>query len=100
MRARKIFEGLIGGFRVSLEEISAESTNAGPHHYGVSKTAWRAGAQILNKLSVDDALAVLDARAERSIERGDIEAARRWRDVMAVVHAIAADDAPSEYGPN
>lgn len=86
--------------RISLEEISGEGRYAAPHDYRVSRTAWRVGARMLDKMDVDSALAILDDRAERCIAKRDIGSARRWRDVMAVIHAIAAEQVQSGQGPH
>lgn len=92
MRTKKIFEGLIGGSLVSMDEISVPGKPSIPHDYGVSRTAWRCGMRMLDKAEVDDALFILDERAERCIARRDLASARRWRAVMAAIHAMADDE--------
>jgi len=44
------------------------------------------------------ALELLDARANRAVDRGDIPSAVRWRDVMAAIHAVIKDE-PEEGEP-
>lgn len=94
MKSRKILESRIGDMRVTLEEISVEVAHAMPHDYGLSRSAWRYGARMLDTRSIDEALSILDARAERCIERRDFDSAKRWRAVMAAVHAIGEAGSP------
>lgn len=63
----------------------------GPHVYPMPPRTWRRASRIINRYGVDVALELLDTRADRAVERGDIPSAVRWRDVMAAIHAIIND---------
>jgi hypothetical protein len=57
-------------------------------------STWRRAARLIDRFGADEALALLDQRAERCIERADLPSAIRWRNVMAAIHAIILDDWP------
>jgi hypothetical protein len=64
----------------------------GPHVYPMPPRMWRRASRIMDRYGSDEALALLDTRAMRALERGDLGAAVRWRDVMAAIHAVINDD--------
>lgn len=52
-------------------------------------SVWRRASGIVGRLGVEEGLAALDARADRALERGHVELACRWRDLMAAIHAMS-----------
>jgi hypothetical protein len=63
-----------------------------PHDYPFPGRTWRRGSRMIDRFGVDGALERLDERAERAAVRDDFLTAERWRDIMAVIHAIANED--------
>ncbi len=74
-----------------LIEMLASTAPKGPHVYPMPPRTWRRASRIIDRYGADTALEVLDARAEKAVERGDIPSAVRWRDVMAAIHAVIND---------
>lgn len=64
----------------------------GPPSYNLPPQAWRRGAQLIGRFGVEGALELLDARAEKLLQEGNIPAAIRWRNVMAAIHAVQEDE--------
>jgi len=46
----------------------------------------------MNHFGIEHALDLIDERAERATERGDLKTARRWRDLITAIHAIERDE--------
>src|SRR5579863_4091228 len=88
MKSNKTLDETMGRFRVLLEVIES---NPGVHDYGLPRTAWKRAVQFMNYYGPDEALDVIDQRAERATGRGDYETARRWRTLIAAIHAIESD---------
>jgi hypothetical protein len=76
--------------RITLDSI--ETPSGTPHDYGLSRSTWQRAARLVARHGADQALELLDQRAERAVGRRDIKTARRWRDVMAAIHAIITDE--------
>ncbi|MGY3577823.1 hypothetical protein [Bradyrhizobium sp. USDA 4504] len=57
---------------------------------GVYHQLWRRAARLIERFGADEALAELDRRAERCVDRRDVRSAVRWRNVMAAIHAISS----------
>ena len=89
MRPRKILDEVVGDFRIRLESIQADP---GIHDYGIPHRAWRRGVKFMQHFGAEQALEVIDQRAERAAERGDYDSARRWRDLITAIHAIQEDE--------
>jgi hypothetical protein len=64
----------------------------GAHVYHMPPRTWRRAARIMDRYGPDEALQLLDARANNAVDRGDISCAVRWRDVMAAIHAVIKDE--------
>lgn len=80
---------LLDDDRVKLE---TSENDPGLHDYGIPHQAWRRGASFTKRFGAGRALELADQRAERAADRGDYESARRWRDLMAAIHAIQEDE--------
>ena len=89
MKSRKILHETVGHFRILLETIEGDPSI---HDYGLPRMVWRRAVQLMNHYGLDQALDVIDERAERAADRGDFETARRWRDLIAAIHAIENDE--------
>jgi neutral trehalase len=89
MKVRKVLRDVVGDFEIKLEMIEG---HAALHDYGLPRQTWRRGAKFMQRLGADRALRAIDERAERAANRGDYDTARRWRDVMAAIHAIETDE--------
>jgi excinuclease UvrABC nuclease subunit len=74
---------------IKLEVIE---NDLGLHEYGISRQTWRRGVRFMNVFGAEQALEMIDRRAERATERGDYETARRWRDLITAIHAIQEDE--------
>jgi hypothetical protein len=89
MKSRKITDEVVGRFRILLEQIDG---NPGVHDYGLPRMAWIRAVQFMDHYGLEKALHVIDERAERAADRGDYETARRWRNLIAAIHAIENDE--------
>jgi hypothetical protein len=89
MRVRKLLDEIIGRFRIKLELIEGDST---PHDYGISRQAWIRGVKFMNLFGAEQALDLIDQRAERAADRGDYDTARRWRTLITAIHAVQEDE--------
>ncbi len=72
-------------------QMLVSTSPKGPHVYPMPPRTWRRASRIIDRYGADAALELLDARAEKAFERGDIPSAVRWRDVMAAIHATIND---------
>jgi hypothetical protein len=89
MKSRKIIDEVIGSFHVTLEVSEGEP---GLHDYGIPRQAWMRGVKLMKHFGADQALELIDQRAERAAERGDYDSARRWRTLITAIHAIQEDE--------
>jgi hypothetical protein len=46
----------------------------------------------MKNFGADQALGLIDQRAERAADRGDFDTARRWRTLITAIHAIQEDE--------
>lgn len=92
MAIRRILTTFIGSTTVTLDEVESD----GPAHEGILQqvppAAWRWASRLIDRYGADEALALLDERAERCVERRDIRSAVRWRNIMAAIHAVSGED--------
>jgi len=49
-------------------------------------------ARLINHYGSEEALDLIDERANRASNRGDYETARRWRTLITAIHAIENDE--------
>ena len=77
-------------FSFEIEEIEDNSSTL--HDYGLRQIAWRRAASLLSKHQTEQALQIIDDRAERAVNGGRYEAACRWRELLAAIHAICTDE--------
>ncbi len=87
---RKKTEYVVGSYDVSIESIVDDSSRL--HDYGFSRTTWHRGTRLMQRFGSDQALELLDARADRALARGNLKLCHRWRDLMGVIHAIESDE--------
>jgi hypothetical protein len=78
-----------GRYRILIESMEGERI---VHDYGIPRMAWVRGARFLKHFGSERALNLIDQRAERAADRRDFETARRWRDLIAAIHAIEEDE--------
>ena len=77
-------------------EASMAQNQAGDVWYPDSATMSEAGiSKLMKHFGSDQALVLIDERAERAADRGNYEAARRWRDLITAIHALEADERSS-----
>jgi len=89
MKSKKILDETVAGCRIVLEAIEGEPT---VHDYGIPRQAWIRGVKIMNSFGAEQALTLIDERANRAADRGDYDTARRWRNLITAIHAIQEDD--------
>lgn len=82
-------------FKVGPYDVTVESTVDSVsrlHDYGFDRATWHRGVRMMRRFGSDRALELMDARADRALARNDIKSCHRWRDLMAVIHAIEEDE--------
>jgi hypothetical protein len=89
MKTKKIVDHAAHGVRVEIDMIQGDSAL---HDYGLPRTAWARGVKLMKIFGSERALDLIDQRAERAADRGDFETARRWRDLIAAIHAIEENE--------
>jgi hypothetical protein len=89
VKSRKIIYHAKGAIRLTIEEIEGE---ASLHLYNLARQDWLRGARLLGKYGAEQALNLIEERAERSVGRGHIETAQRWRRLIIAIHAIERDE--------
>jgi hypothetical protein len=89
MKSKKILDEAIGGVRLTLETSEGEP---GPHDFGIPRQSWIRGVKFMRHFGEDQALKIIDERAERAAGRGDYDAARRWRTLITAIHALQEDE--------
>jgi hypothetical protein len=89
MKVKKILDETIGRFRIVLETSDGDHTL---HDYGIPAQSWRRGVKLLNHFGAEQALELIDQRAERAADRRDFETARRWRTLITAIHAIQEEE--------
>lgn len=47
---------------------------------------------MMQRYGSDNALELMDDRADRALARSDIATCQKWRELMAVIHAIENDE--------
>jgi len=87
MKIRTILDIDVTGVRLDVIENDPYL-----HDYGLSPQTWLRGAKLMQHFGGERALELADQRAERAADRGDYDTARRWRDLMAAIHAIQEDE--------
>lgn len=75
-----------GHATVTIETVLNDESRL--HDYGLSRSTWIRGVSILKALGADEALDAMDDRASSALDRGHVRIAERWRDLMAVIHAV------------
>jgi hypothetical protein len=90
MKSRETLDTMTGHVRATVEVIEGEPATI--HDYGIPRQAWIRGVKLMKHFGSDKALGLIDQRAERAADRGDYEAARRWRELIIAIHAIEADE--------
>lgn len=94
MKIKELLNDVFGDYRVKLELIE---NDLGLHEYGIPHQAWRRSVTLMKHFGAEQALDVIDRRAERAANRGDYDAARRWRELITAIHAMQEDERlPSE----
>lgn len=88
-KSRKILDEVIGSFRVKLEVSEGEPSL---RDYGLGRQAWIRGVKFIRHFGAEQALDLIDQRAERAGDRGDYDTARRWRTLITAIHAIQEDE--------
>jgi hypothetical protein len=89
MKTRKILDEVVGDFRITLDSLE---NDVGLHDYRIPRQAWLRGVKFMKHFGAEQALDLIDQRAERAADRGDYDAARRWRNLITAIHAIQEDE--------
>ena len=89
MKKRTVLDEIAGRHRIKLEVFEDYSST---HDIGIPRQAWMRGIKLLERFGAERALDLIDQRAERAAERGDDGTARRWRDLIAAIHAIQENE--------
>ncbi|WP_338530624.1 hypothetical protein [Nitratireductor thuwali] len=87
---RKKSEYSIGNFDITIESIIDDESRL--HDYGFSRSTWLRGVRLMKRFGSEEALELMDQRADGALERGNLALCNRWRDLMGVIHAIEADE--------
>lgn len=61
----------------------------GPFVPQLAAQTWRRASRFVDAYGVEEALLVMDRRADLALDRGNVPAACRWRDLMVAVHAMS-----------
>src|SRR4051812_44239187 len=85
----KILDQKFGNVRVRIEVLCGAG---GPPRYELPAQVWRRAAWFMSRFGAPRALDLIDARAERALERGNVPAACRWRNLIAAIHAVEEDE--------
>ncbi|BAV46778.1 Long-chain-fatty-acid CoA ligase [Mesorhizobium loti] len=80
----------VGPYEVTIESVVDRESRL--HDYGFEKATWHRGVRIMQRYGSDKALELMDERADRALARNDVKRCHRWRDLMAVIHAIENDE--------
>jgi hypothetical protein len=88
LKSRKTVQS-IGRCTITIESFEDDGSEL--HDYGLPRPVWIRAARLIARFGADPALDLIDQRAEAAFERGDINTCRKWRDVMAAIHAISSD---------
>ena len=89
---RRIRSSSSRNLSVDLTVTIYEDDTPGFHDYGLSRPVWIRACSIMSRHGFERALSIMDAKAERAFDRGDLATCVRWRALMAAVHAIGSDD--------
>jgi hypothetical protein len=89
MKVKKILDDVVGKFRIKLEVYEGDPAL---HDYGISRQSWIRGAKFMKHFGAEQALELIDQRAERAADRGNYNTARRWRTLITAIHAIQEDE--------
>jgi hypothetical protein len=87
---RKKTEIRVGNYDISIESNVDKTSRL--HDYGFSSSTWRRGANLMRRFGSDRALELMDAKADRALAGGHLEMCHKWRDLMAVIHAIEYEE--------
>ena len=85
----KILDETVGDVRIELDILDPEP---GLPDYGILRQSWICAVKLVTRFGAEQALVVIDERAERAADRGDYETARRWRTLITAIHAIQEDE--------
>jgi hypothetical protein len=91
MFIRRILTVFLGRTTIALDEIEADGSAREAILQQVPPAAWRRASRLIDRYGTDGALALLDERAERCVDRRDLASAVRWRNVMAAIHAVSSE---------
>lgn len=80
----------VGNYDITIESIMDKTSRL--HDYGFNRSTWHRGANLMRRLGSDRALELMDARADRALASGHLATCHKWRDLMAVIHAIESDE--------
>ncbi len=83
-------EYVVGEYVITIESMIDYSSQL--HDYGFSRSTWHRGVRLMERFGSDRALELMDSKAERAFERGDLVTCSKWRDLMGVIHAVVADE--------
>jgi hypothetical protein len=89
MKSKKILDEVIGKFRLTLETYESDP---GTPDYDIPRQSWIRGVKFMKLFGPEEALRIIDERAERAAERGDYDTARRWRTLITAIHAVQEDE--------
>src|SRR5262249_2679824 len=79
--------------RVRLIIESFENDEPSLHDYGLKRSAsWLRAVKFMKHFGSAEALRLIDSRAERAIERGDLATCERWRTLITAIHAVEEDE--------
>ncbi|WP_256752330.1 hypothetical protein [Mesorhizobium sp. Mes31] len=87
---RKKSEFKVGRYDVTIESMVDSTSRL--HDYGFGRETWYRGVKMMQRYGSDKALELMDDRADRALARSDIVTCQKWRDLMAVIHAIENDE--------
>ncbi len=88
-KVKEVLNEIVGDFRIKLESIEEDLS---VHDYDIPRQAWIRGVRFMQHFGAEQALEIIDQRAERAASRGDYETARRWRELITAIHAVQEDE--------
>lgn len=96
MAIKRILTATFGRNVVSMDVIEESARSCELVFHQLTPAIWRRAGKLIERFGADEALALLDRRAERSVDRRDVPSAVRWRNLMAAIHAISAEESSVE----
>lgn len=90
MKVRRILDFETEDARAIIEIF--ESENPALHDYGLPREDWVRAIKLMKSFGFEKVLDMIDARAERLAERGDLKVCVRLRGLITAIHAMTEQE--------